>query len=426
MVTLLCVVFFGLLLIGHPIAFTLGLTSLVLLMVDGSLPLNAVPQYMFTGLDSFPLMAIPFFIVAGEIMVETGISRRLVDFALTLLGRIPGALGHVSIATCVFFAGVTGAAVADAVAVASVLIPPMQKEGYPDTYAPALIAAASTIGPIIPPSIILVVYGIAASASISSLLIAGVVPGLLMGLALATTVYVQAKRHNFPRRAEQASALQILSSFWQALPALLMPGIIVGGIMFGIFTPTEAACVAVVYSLFLGLLTRTFPLSAIPRICLRAAPVTGMVLLIIAAAKLFSVLLVMYEIPVQVTNLALSLSSNVYVILLIINILLLITGCFMEISAACIILVPIFLPIVTKLGVDPIHFGIIMCVNLAIGLITPPLGPALFVTCKMGNVTIEETVRALWPFLLSLIAALMICTYWPGLVLFVPRLLAAS
>jgi tripartite ATP-independent transporter DctM subunit len=422
MVTLLAVVFFGLLLLGHPIAFTLGLTSLVLLVVEGSLPLNALPQYMFTGLDSFPLMAIPFFIVAGEIMVETGISRRLVDFALILLGRIPGALGQVCIATCVFFAGVTGAAVADAAAVGSVLIPSMRKEGYPDTYAPALIAAASTIGPIIPPSIILVVYGIAASASIASLLIAGIVPGLLMGLALAFTVYVQAKRRHFPRRTDRSSASETLVAFWRALPALLMPGIIVGGIMFGIFTPTEAACVAVVYSVFLGFFTRTLSLRQVPTICLRSASVTGMVLLIIAAAKLFSILLVMYEIPVQVTNLALSLSNNVYVILLIINILLLITGCFMEISAACIILVPIFLPVVTKLGVDPIHFGIIMCVNLAIGLITPPLGPALFVTCKMGGVTIEDTVKALWPFLLSLIAALLVLTYWPSLVLFMPRL----
>jgi tripartite ATP-independent transporter DctM subunit len=422
MVTLLAVVFFGLLLLGHPIAFTLGLTSLVLLLVEGSLPLNAVPQYMFNGLDSFPLMAIPFFIVAGEIMVETGISRRLVDFALILLGRIPGALGQVCIATCVFFAGVTGAAVADAAAVGSVLIPSMKKEGYPDTYAPALIAAASTIGPIIPPSIILVVYGIAASTSIASLLIAGIVPGLLMGLALAVTVYVQAKRHNFPRRADRLSPSVVLGSFWRALPALLMPGIIVGGIMFGVFTPTEAACVAVVYSVFLGFVTRTLSIKQIPTICLRSASVTGMVLFIIAAAKLFSILLVMYEIPVQVTNLALSLSNNVYIILFIINVLLLITGCFMEISAACIILVPILLPVVVKLGVNPIHFGIIMCVNLAIGLITPPLGPALFVTCKMGGVSIEETVKALWPFLLSLIAALLVCTYWPSLVMFMPRL----
>lgn len=422
MVTLLVVVFFGLLLLGHPIAFTLGLTSLVLLLVEGSMPLNALPQYMFTGLDSFPLMAIPFFIVAGEIMVETGISQRLVDFALILLGRIPGALAQVCIATCVFFAGVTGAAVADAAAVGSVLIPAMKKEGYPDTYAPALIAAASTIGPIIPPSIILVVYGIAASASIASLLIAGVVPGLLMGLALAVTVYFQAKWHRFPRRVAVFSVSSVLAAFWRALPALMMPGIVVGGIMFGIFTPTEAACVAVVYGVLLGFFTRTLAIKQIPTICLRSSVVTGMVLLIIAAAKLFSILLVLYEIPVRVTNLALSLSHNVYVILLIINILLLITGCFMEISAACIILVPILLPVVTKLGVDPIHFGIIMCVNLAIGLITPPLGPALFVTCKMGGVTIEETVKALWPFLTSLIVALLICTYWPNLVMFVPRL----
>jgi C4-dicarboxylate transporter DctM subunit len=422
MVTLLAVVFFGLLLLGHPIAFTLCLTSLVLLVVEGSLPLNAVPQYMFMGLDSFPLMAIPFFVLAGEIMVETGISRRLVDFAMVLLGRIPGALAQVAIATCVFFAGVTGAAVADAAAVGSVLIPSMKKEGYPASYATALVAAASAIGPIIPPSIILVVYGIAASTSIASLLIAGVVPGLLMGLALGITVYVQAKRHGFPRRAATLSVGAVLAAFWRALPALMMPGIIVGGIALGICTPTEASCVAVVYSAGLGLWTRTLPLRQVPAICLRSSVVTGMVLFIIAAARLFSVLLVMYEIPVRVTNLALSLSHNAYVILLIINVLLLIAGCFLEISAACIILVPILLPVVTKLGVDPVHFGIIMCVNLAIGLIHPPLGPALFVSCKIGEVSIEETVKDLWPFLVSLIAVLLVCTYWPALVLCVPRL----
>jgi C4-dicarboxylate transporter, DctM subunit len=312
--------------------------------------------------------------------------------------------------------------VADAAAFGSVLIPSMKKEGYPASYATALVAAASAIGPIIPPSIILVVYGIAASTSIASLLIAGVVPGLLMGLALGITVYVQAKRHGFPRRAATLSVGAVLAAFWRALPALMMPGIIVGGIALGICTPTEAACVAVVYSAGLGLCTRTLPLRQVPAICLRASVVTGMVLFIIAAARLFSVLVVMYEIPVRVTNLALSLSHNAYVILLIINVLLLIAGCFLEISAACIILVPILLPVVTKLGVDPVHFGIIMCVNLAIGLIHPPLGPALFVSCKIGEVSIEETVKDLWPFLVSLITVLLVCTYWPALVLWVPRL----
>lgn len=414
--------FLVLLLLGVPIAFVIGITSLATLMIQNAVPFNALPQYMFMGLDSFPLLAIPFFILAGLLMSRTGISGRLIDFTMVLLGRMPGALAQVNIGTSIFFAGITGAAVADTAAVGTVLIPAMKKEGYPAAYSAAVTAASSCIGPIVPPSIILVVYGIAANTSIASLLIAGIIPGVLMGLCMGVVVWYQALKHNFPRRKEAYSFKKLVTVFIRALPALLMPFIIVGGIMGGVFTATESACVAVVYSLLLGLFTKTLKISDLIEVCIQASVVSGVVLFIISAAKLFSIVMVINHIPAALTNLFLSISDNRIIILLMINVLLLIVGCFMEISAACIILAPILLPVVTNLGIHPVHFGIIMCVNLAIGLATPPVGPTLFVACKIGKTTIEEITVAIWPFLLAAVAALLLITFIPWLSLLLPSI----
>jgi tripartite ATP-independent transporter DctM subunit len=415
-------IFMVVLLLGVPIAFVIGITSLVVLMIQGAIPLNALPQYMFMGLDSFPLLAIPFFILAGQLMSRTGISKRLIDFTMVLFGRMPGALAEVNIGASVFFAGITGAAVADTAAIGTVLIPAMKKEGYTAEYSAALTAAASCIGPIIPPSIILVVYGIASNTSIASLLIAGIIPGILMGISMGVLVWFQAIKNKFPRRADKFSFKVLWNTFIKALPALLMPLIIVGGIMFGIFTATESACIAVVYSLLLGLGTRTLKVSDLCDVCIRTSVVSGVVLLIISAAKFFSIIMVMNQIPTMLTDLFLSLSQNKVIILLMINLLLLIVGCFMEISAACIILAPILLPVVTNLGINPVHFGIIMCVNLAIGLATPPVGPTLFVACKIGKTSIEEITIAIWPFLLATVVALLIITFFPWLSMVLPSI----
>ena len=415
-------VFLIILLLGVPIAFIIGITSLTALIIQGSIPLNALPQYMFTGLDSFPLLAIPFFILAGELMSRTGISQRLIDFTMILFGRLPGALAQVNIGTSIFFAGITGAAVADTAAVGTVLIPAMKKEGYSAEYSAAVTAASSCIGPIVPPSIILVVYGIASNTSIAALLLAGIIPGILMGITMGIVAWIQAVKHKFPCRKEKLSIKVFLTTMLRAIPALLMPLIIVGGIMGGIFTATEAACVAVVYSLLFGLATKKFSLKNLSQAAVKTAVVSGVVLLIISVAKLFSVILVMNQIPGTLSQFFLSVSPNKIIILLMLNLFLLITGCVMEISAACIILAPILLPIVVNLGVHPVHFGIIMCVNLAIGLATPPVGPTLFVACRIARTSMEKITMAILPFLAAEIAALLLVTFIPKLSLFIPGL----
>lgn len=419
---LLLVVFLITLLLGVPIAFVIGISSFVIILIQGFIPLNAIPQYMFTGLDSFPLLAIPFFVFAGELMSKTGISKKLIDFCMEIFGRLPGALGEVNIAVSIFFAGITGAAVADTAAVGGVLIPAMKDEGYPAPYAAAVTAVSSCIGPIIPPSIILVVYGIAANASIASLLLAGIIPGCIMGLCQGFLAFFQAKKNNYPRREVHFSVHRLFKSFIDAIPALIMPLIIVGGIMGGVVTATEAAAIAVLYSLIYGFITKTVNLSDLPEIIYKSSITIGVVLMVISTAKLFSIVITMNQLPVKLANVFLSTSYNPVIILLCINLLLLLVGCFMEISAACIILTPILLPIVTSIGINPIHFGIIMCVNLAIGLATPPVGPTLYVACRIANCSIAEISKAILPYLIATIIALILITFIPELSLALPRL----
>ena len=420
---LIALLFATLLILGVPIAMVLGVTSLIVTAIAGDIPLVALPQYMFVGLDSFPLMAIPFFVLAGEVMGETGLSKRLIGFAQELVGRIRGGLAQVNIVTSIFFGGITGAAVADTAAVGSILIPSMKEEGYGADYAAAITASSSAIGPIIPPSIILVVYGISARTSIAQLLIAGIVPGVLMGISLSILAFWQANRRGYPRIDQPFKLTGLIRAFWTAIPALVLPIIIVGGIVGGVFTPTEAASVAVAYAMVLGLLTGTLRVTRIPQVFLRASITTGVVMLLIAVSNFFSMTLIIHDIPRMVAEFFLGISQQRVVMLLMINVLLLLTGMFMEISAATIILVPLLLPMVTELGVSPVHFGIIMSVNLAIGLATPPVGPTLFVASRISGVGIEGITRAIWPFIVALIVALLIITFCEGLVLLLPRLL---
>lgn len=411
------------LLFGVPIALVIGISSLVTIMAQGMIPLNAIPQYMFVGLDSFPLLAVPFFILAGELMGRSGISRKLVDFCMVLFGRMPGALAEVNIGVSVFFAGITGAAVADTAAVGSILIPAMKEEGYGAAYSAVVTAASSCIGPIIPPSIILVVYGIAANVSIASLLIAGIIPGVLLGICQGVLAYFHAKKYDFPRRPEKFSFIELIQKFVKALPALIMPLIIIGGIMGGVTTATEAAAVAVAYSLVVGFVNKSIRLKDIPQIIYNSSITAGIVLLVISTAKLFSIVIVLNQIPTILTGAFLAVSQNKIVILLMINILLLIVGMFMEISAACIILAPILLPVVVGLGVDPVHFGIIMCFNLAIGLATPPVGPTLYVACRIAKVSMAEITVKILPYLGASIVALLLVTFIPKISLFLPSIL---
>lgn len=410
------------LLLGIPIAMVVGIASLVPLLVQGSIPLNAIPQYMFMGLNSFPLLAVPFFILAGELMTQSGISKSLIDFSLALFGRMPGALAQVNIGTNIFFAGISGAAVADTAAIGSILIPEMKRVGYGAAYSSAVTAIGSCIGPIIPPSIILVVFGIAANVSIGSLLIAGILPGILLGICLGILAYFHALKYKYPRRSDKFSFKELVRTFIRAIPALIMPLIIVGGIMGGITTPTEAAAVAVAYSLILGLVKKSLHLKDLPGILYRTSITVGVVLFIISTSKLFSIIITIDQIPTMAVHAFLSISSNKVVVLMMINILLLIVGMFMEISAATIILAPMLMPVVIALGVNPVHFGIIMCFNLALGLATPPVGPTLYVACRIGKVTMTQITKAILPYLGASIVALLIITYVPQISLFLPSI----
>lgn len=425
MVTAIVVVFVATLLIGVPIAFVLGLSSSIPLLITGRIPLNAIPQYMFNGLNSFPQLAIPFFVLAGELMGRSGISKRLIRFCTALLGKIPGALAEVNILVSIFFAGITGAAVADTASVGAVLIPAMKEEGYPADYSAAVTAVSSCIGPIIPPSIILVVYGVAANVSISKLLIAGLIPGILMGVCQGILAFVHAKKRHYPCQEEPFSWREVGKAFLDAVPALIMPALIIGGIMSGVCTATEAASIAVVYSLLFGFATRTIKLKDLPDIIEKAAATIGVTLLLIGIAKLFSIVIALNQIPNKVTAAFLSVSSNKFVILLMINLLLLIAGCFMEISAACIILVPIILPVVVSCGIDPVQFGIIMCVNLAIGLATPPVGPTLYVACRIADCSIAQITKAIFPYLIATFMVVVLVMFIPQIALFLPNLLIA-
>jgi len=406
-----------------PIAFALGVSALVYLLSIQSVSLMVIAQKMFTSIDSFPLTAIPFFILAGELMEAGGISRRLIDFANNLVGSITGGLAHVSIVSSMFFAGISGAAAADTAAVGSVLIPAMSRRGYHVSFSAALQACAGTIGVMIPPSIPLIFYGVLASTSISRLFLGGAIPGVIMGATLMGVAYVISRRRGYPK--EQFQGLrELMVSFRRSFLALLMPIVVLGGIIGGIVTPTEAAVIAVMYALVLGVfIYRELRLDQIYGLFVRSMLNATLVLFIISVASVFSWIITRELIPQQVASLLGSISSSPWVILLIINIILLLVGTFLDIGSALIIFVPVLMPVINGLGIDPVFFGVVMVVNLAIGMVTPPLGVCLFVACSIAKIDLETIARDLWPFLAGMIAVLLLITYVPSLVLWLPNLL---
>lgn len=407
-----------------PIAFTLLFSSFVFIKEWGMIDAGIVPTRMFDAINSFSYLAVPFFILAGQLMNKTGITNRLVKFANVVIGRIHGGLAQVNVLASIIFAGLTGAGVADTAAIGGILIPAMKKQGFDKDYSAAITAASSVIGPIIPPSILMVIYANIVNMSVGSLFAAGFVPGILIGIGLMIVAYFQAKKHNHPRREEQASAKEIALATKDAVLALLMPTIIVGGILGGVFTPTEAAAVAVAYALFVGgVIFKSLTLEDLKESLLESAKTTGVILLIISCAAAFGWSLTILHVPTMLANFIMSITQNPLLILLMINVLLLFVGMVMEIGAAVIILVPILAPLVAELGIDPLHFAIIVIVNLNIGLATPPLGVCLFVAAPIAKTTLEKISKAIIPFLAVEIVALLIITYFPGLILFLPRLL---
>jgi tripartite ATP-independent transporter DctM subunit len=409
--------------VGIPIAFALGITALAALIVISNIPLQLIPQRLFTGMDSFPIMAVPFFILAGDLMNATKITDRVVEFSKMLVGRIRGGLAHVNVVASMFFAGISGSAVADASALGSLLIPAMEKEGYDTHYAAAVTSAAAVIGPIIPPSIPMVVLALIANLSVGGLFLGGVFPGLLIGFGLMAVNYVVSRKRNYSRVSEPLTFRIFFKTLGGAIIPLLMPLIIMGGILSGVFTPTEAAAIAVAYALFVGFfILRTLSVRNLPKIFFRSSVATGTILIVMAMANAFSWVLATQQIPQKVGQFILSISSNPYVILFVINIFLLLVGCVLEGLAALILIVPILMPLVTQLGIDPLHFGLIVVVNLMIGLLTPPMGLCLFVVCGIAKVKLGPLFKEVIPFLMVEILALFMITYFPWFTLTLPQL----
>lgn len=416
-------VFFLALILGVPIVFSLSLAALALLwQMDMFVP-ELVVQRMFDGVDSFPMMAIPFFMLAGALMDTGGISIRLVRFSNVLVGWISGGLAHVAVMASIFFAGISGSAVADTTAIGSTLIPIMNRRKFDPDFSASVVAAAGVIGPIIPPSIPMVLYGVIAGQSIGQLFLAGIVPGLMMGIGLMVMIFFFAKRRGYPCEKVDLSFSTLMRTTIEASGALVMPVIIVGGILGGVFTATEAAVVAVVYAFVIGkFVYRELTWKGMPEIIFRAGLSTGMILIIVGVANLIGFILAAEQIPLALSQWFQATFSSQAVVLLIINIALLIVGCFIDGGSAMIIFAPVLLPVIKQFGIDPVFFGVLMTVNLMIGTITPPVGLSLYIAGGIAKISLEKISRAIAPFLLLEVAVLLLITYIPDIVLFLPRL----
>jgi C4-dicarboxylate transporter, DctM subunit len=379
-------------------------------------------QRMYSGISSFPLLAIPFFILAGNLMNTGGMTRRIFAFAQLFVGRIRGGLAHVNVVGSMIFAGMSGSAVADAAGLGVIEIEAMRKEGYPAKYAACITAVSSTIGPIIPPSIPFVLYGSLASVSVGTLFLAGVVPGVLMGIALMAAIAVEAQRRQLPRMRKPVFDRATVLMAAGALPALATPALIIGGILSGVVTPTEAAVVAALYALLIGVFAyRELRPEEVWQILWESARQTVQVMFIIAAASAYGWVLVQQQIPNAVIDGMLSLSTTPWVVLLLINIVLLVLGLFIEPIAIMLIATPILLPLAAKIGVSPEHLGVIVVLNLMIGLVTPPVGLCLYAVASVSREPMGEIVKELWPYLIALLAVLALVTYVPAVALWLPR-----
>ena len=413
--------FIALLCMSAPIIVALGGCSLAYALIIGNMPITTLIQTTFGGLATFPLLAIPLFMLAGNLMNAGGITPVLVSFARMLLGHIRGGLGHATIFACAIFAAISGAAVATAVAIGVVMIPAMKKAGYDEDVAAALTSTASCMGPIIPPSIPFIIYGVSANVSIGALFLGGVLPGILLGLALMIYMYWEASVRKYPRD-QRVPIKDILVAAWKALPAIFMPVLIMGGILSGMFTPTEAAGITVVYAALVGgFIYRKLTLKNLPDVLLKAGLESGMVMLLIAMSEPFAWIVAVDQIPQLVIDWLTKLTSSPYIILMLINLFLLILGIPIETAPALVIVTPVLAPVAASLGIDPVHIGIVICLNLVLGLITPPVGAVLFAVCGISSISIDRLGRAIWkPFIVALIV-LAIVTYLPWLSTFLPR-----
>ena len=414
--------FIVMLAIGVPVAIALGGASMLYVAADGSIPLLAVVHRMVGGTDSFPLLCIPFFVLAGLLMNTSGITGRIYEFAVALVGWMKGGLGHVNVVGSVIFAGMSGTAVADAAGLGTIEIKAMRDHGYDPEFAVGITGASAILGPIIPPSLPMVVYGISANASIGQLFAAGIIPGLIIASSLMCMVGYFAHVRGYHRDAVFRGSVLWRATKRAFLP-LMTPVLLIGGMRIGAFTPTEAAIAAVAYALFLGVvLYRTLSLKSLVKASLEAAEITAVIMLILAGSEIFGWIITTTKISDQIVAAVLSITDTKWVILLLVNLFLLAVGLAMEPLPSMLILVPIMLPLMQAIGVDPVHFGIIMVLNLCIGLLTPPVGIVLFILARVANISFERATRGALPFLIPLLFTLGLVTYWPGMVMYLPTL----
>jgi len=416
------IIFLILLFLGVPIFINISAVTIIGLLLSTDLNCFVIIKSIVDGVNSFVLLAVPGFILAGQLMNAGGITKKLVDFAESIVGRFRGGLAYVNVITSMIMAGVSGVAISDAASTSSVLIPTMVKSGYPKPFSAAITAASSTIGPIIPPSTMFILFGAITGVSIGRLFVAGAIPGVMMGIFQMFVCGVIAKRRNFPV-GEKAGFKKILGKTKSSFFALLMPFIIIGGLVFGVFTPTEASAIAVFLAVVIGCLVyRTLNLTDFPQILKDTAVLSGSILILVGTAKALGWVTAYLQVSRYLTDWIMSISQNPIVILLLINLLLLFLGCLMDIIAILVILTPILMPLIYSLGVDPVHFGVFYVLNLMIGLITPPVGLVMYVTCGISGVKMKDYIKAIWPFWIALIILLIIITLVPEIVLWLPNI----
>lgn len=425
MIALLFIAFFLLLIFGVPVGIALGVASIITILCEGTIPLLVIPQKMFISMNSFTLLAIPFFMLTGVIMDKSGLTQRLVNFADSIIGWTKGGMSYVSVTSGMLMGGISGSAPADTAALSSVMTPSMVKMGYPARFAAALQAASGSIGIIIPPSIPMVVLGGIASISVGKLFLGGIIPGLLIGVLLMVVSGIICNKYKYGvSKSNSFSIDYFLGSFKKAILPLLAPVIIIGGILTGIFTPTESSVIAVVYTLILGLVVyKSIKIRELPAIFMEAIVSSGNVLLIIAASSLFSWILVSHNFPQILSELITGVSDNPIFIILVINLIFIIGGMFIEGLALLIMFVPILLPIALSAGMDPIVFGVMIVINIAIGTLTPPVGVCLFVACSSSGVKLDHAIKSAIPFVLVLCLALVLVVLFPALVTYIPSLI---
>lgn len=421
MIYIVVVLFFAFLMIGIPISLVLAITSLTyLLFGDLTNLLNSAPQKMFSGIDNFGLLAIPLFMLAGELMNGGGITTRLVAFAKVLIGHYRGGLAYVTVVANMFLASILGSANAQAAMMSKVMVPEMEKEGYTREFSSAITLASSIVAPIIPPSMLFIIYGTLTGASIADLFLAGIIPGILMGIGFIIVIGWMNYKQGFPK-SDKSSFKEIIGSFIRVIPAMLIPFTIIYGILGGIFTPTESAAIACVIAFVIGLVYRELKLSKMPEILVNTVVNTATISFLIVTANLFGFIIAYEQIPQLVADSMLSLSDNPLIFLLLVNIFLLLIGTVLDGIAALIILIPVMLPLLATYQIDPVHFGVIICINLTIGLLTPPVGTGLFIVSSIAKVKFESLIKAIMPFLAMAIVVLLILTYWEDAVMFIPN-----